>query len=143
MTHVAAFRISVNPLSRLPNLARLRSLARPAAQGLLLSGGAPVVLDDIWLPARLFKGLTAERLEAYRGPMYGMFEAEFGVQMIRAEEKIRAVAAAEAEAALLGTAAGAPLLQVERRSFTYADQPVELRRGLYRTDAHYYRNELN
>ena len=38
---------------------------------------------------------------------------------------------------------GAPLLQVERRSFTYADRPVELRRGLYRTDAHYYRNELS
>ena len=43
--------------------------------------------------ARLFKGLTAERLSAYRGPMYGLFEAEFGVHMIRAEEKIRAVAA--------------------------------------------------
>ena len=37
MTHVAAFRISVNPLSRLPNLARLRSRARPAAQGRLLA----------------------------------------------------------------------------------------------------------
>ncbi len=72
---------------------------------LLLSGDTPVVLDDIWLPARLFKGLTAERLQAYRGPMYGLFEAEFGVQMIRAEEKIRAVAAGEAEAALLGVAA--------------------------------------
>ena len=110
---------------------------------LLLSQGAPVVLDDIRLPARLFKGLTAERLQAYRGPMYGMFEAEFGVQMIRAEERIRAVAAAEAEAAALGVAAGAPLLLVERRSFTYAGRPVELRRGLYRTDAHYYRNELS
>ena len=110
---------------------------------LLLAGDTPVVLDDIWLPARLFKGLTAERLSAYRGPMYGLFEAEFGVQMIRAEEKIRAVAAGEAECALLGVAARSPLLLVERRSFTYADQPVELRRGLYRTEAHYYRNELN
>ena len=36
-----------------------------------------------------------------------------------------------------------PLLQVERRAFTYADRPVELRRGLYRTEAHYYRNELS
>ena len=36
-----------------------------------------------------------------------------------------------------------PLLLVERRSFTYAGQPVELRRGLYRTDRHYYRNELS
>ena len=110
---------------------------------LLLSEGRPVVLDDIWLGARLFKGLTAERLQAYRGPMYGLFESEFGVQMIRAEERLRAVAAGADEAALLGTTAGAPLLQVERRAFTYADRPVELRLGLYRTEAHYYRNELN
>jgi GntR family transcriptional regulator len=110
---------------------------------LLLSGDTPVVLDDIWLPARLFKGLSAERLQAYRGPMYGLFEAEFGVQMIRAEERLRAVAASAADAALLGVAPGAPLLLVERRSFTYADRPVEWRRGLYRTEAHYYRNELN
>jgi GntR family transcriptional regulator len=75
--------------------------------------------------------------------MYGLFEAEFGVQMIRAEEKIRAVAAAPADAALLEVAEGSPLLLVERRTLTYADRPVELRRGLYRTDAHYYRNELS
>jgi GntR family transcriptional regulator len=110
---------------------------------LLLAGEVPVVLDDIWLPARPFKGLTAERLSAYRGPMYSLFEAEFGVQMIRAEEKIRAVAAAGAEAGLLDVPVGAPLLLVERRSLTYADRPVELRRGLYRTEAHYYRNDLN
>jgi GntR family transcriptional regulator len=55
--------------------------------------GRPVVLDDIWLPGGLFKGLTAETLAAWRGPMYRLFEAEFGVRMIRAEEKIRALAA--------------------------------------------------
>jgi GntR family transcriptional regulator len=110
---------------------------------LLLADEAPVVLDDIWLPARLFKGLSAERLSAYRGPMYSLFEEEFGVQMIRAEEKIRAVAASGEQAAVLAVAPGSPLLLVERRSLTYADRPVELRRGLYRTEAHYYRNELN
>jgi GntR family transcriptional regulator len=104
---------------------------------------APVVLDDIWLPAALFKGLSAERLTAYRGPMYGLFESEFGVRMIRAEEKIRAVAADAAAARLLGLATGAPLLSVERQSMTYGDKPVELRRGLYRTESHYYRNELS
>ena len=36
-THAHAFRVSVNPLSHLPAFARLRSLARPAAQGLLLA----------------------------------------------------------------------------------------------------------
>jgi GntR family transcriptional regulator len=38
-----------------------------------------------------FKGLTAERLAQYHGPMYALFEAEFGVRMVRADEKIRAV----------------------------------------------------
>ncbi len=104
---------------------------------------APVVLDDIWLPSALFKGLTVERLAAHRGPMYGLFEAEFGVRMIRAEEKIRAVAADAASAELLALGVGAPLLSVERLSMTYDDQPVELRRGLYSTASHYYRNDLS
>ena len=103
----------------------------------------PVVLDDIWLPASLFKGLTAERLSDYRGPMYGLFESEFGVRMIRAEEQIRALAADAAAAQLLSIKVGSPLLSVERLSFTYGDKPVELRRGLYHTASHYYRNELS
>ena len=110
---------------------------------LLLALGQPVVLDDIWLPGSLFKGLSAERLQEWRGPMYRLFEAEYAVHMIRAEEKIRAVAATGDEAALLGVAQGQPLLSVERLSFTYGDRPVELRRGLYQTAAHHYRNELS
>jgi GntR family transcriptional regulator len=110
---------------------------------LLSFHGAPVVLDDIWLNGVLFKGLTAERLSEYQGPMYGLFETEFGVRMIRAEEQLRAVAADAAAAELLQVPLGAPLLSVERLSRTYGDKPVELRRGLYNTQSHYYRNELS
>jgi GntR family transcriptional regulator len=132
-------------------VARLLALkaGEPAVQvrRLLLAGpaerAAPVVLDDIWLPGVLFKGLTAERLAAWRGPMYRLFEAEFSVQMIRAEEKLRAVAAAAEEATLLAVAPGTPLLLVERLSMTYGDRPVELRRGLYHTATHHYRNQLS
>jgi GntR family transcriptional regulator len=63
--------------------------------------------------------------------------------MIRAEEKIRALGADPASAELLAVAPGAPLLSVERLSLTYGDKPVELRRGLYTTASHYYRNELS
>ena len=113
------------------------------ARRLLIFGGRPVVLDDLWLPGTLFKGLTAERLAESRGPLYALFETEFGVRMIRAEEKLRAVAAGAVEAELLAVAPGAPLLSVERRTLTYGDRPVELRRGLYETSAHFYRNELS
>ena len=126
-----------------------RALDLKGAEGAILvrrtlaQDDRPVVLDEIWLPAGMFKGLTAERLTDYIGPMYRLFETEFGVSMIRAEEKIRAVAADEATAEVLAVPAGTPLLSVERLSFTYGDRPVELRRGLYRTDSHYYRNTLN
>ncbi len=74
--------------------------------------------------------------------MYAMFETEFGVRMVRAEEKIRAVLPDEAQAALLRVSTATPLLSVERVAHTYHDTPMELRRDLYRTDTHHYRNEL-
>jgi GntR family transcriptional regulator len=104
--------------------------------------GVPTILEDLWLPGTPFKGLTAERLRASRGPMYAMFETEFGVRMVRAEEKIRAVLPDAEQAALLHVLPGMPLLSVERLAHTYHDAPMELRRGLYRTDTHHYRNEL-
>jgi len=105
--------------------------------------GEPTVLDEIWLPGARFRGLTAERLAAYSGPLYGLFEREFGTRMIRATERIKAVAADEATAELLGIEVGAPLLQVERVSSTYDDVAVEYRRGLYDTRRHHYFNELS
>ena len=105
-------------------------------------GGAPVVLDEITLPAALFRGLTRARLDAYRGSMYGLFETEFGVRMLKAREKLKAIAADADAAALLGVPARTPLLAVERVSTTYGDRPVELRRGLCVTAHAHYLNEL-
>jgi GntR family transcriptional regulator len=108
----------------------------------LVFRGKPTVLDEISLPATLFKGLSAAKFNEYRGSMYNLFETEFGTRMIRADERLRAVAAEPGAAEVLGVAPGAPLLCVERVSFTYGDRPVEFRRGLYRTDTHYYQNGL-
>ena len=105
--------------------------------------GTPTIVEDVWLPGGPFKGLTAGRLAVYSGPMYALFETEFGVHMVRAEEKIRAVAADSEAARLLGLPLGEPLLSVERIAYTYNDTPMELRRGLYRTDTHHYKNVLS
>jgi GntR family transcriptional regulator len=105
--------------------------------------GVPTILEDMWLPGNPFRGLTADQLAAHQGPTYALFEIAFGVRMVRAEEKIRAVAADAQQAALLAVSEGSPLLSVERLSYTYNDVPVELRRGLYRTDTHHYRNDLS
>jgi GntR family transcriptional regulator len=105
--------------------------------------GVPTILEDIWLPATPFKGLNAERLSQHHGAMYALFETEFNVRMVRAEEKIRAVAAVNGRELLLKVALGTPLLCVERIAYTYQDVPMELRRGYYRTDSHHYFNVLN
>ena len=105
--------------------------------------GVPTILEALWLPGALFNGLTAERLDQYKGPMYGLFESEFGTRMIRATEKIRAVGADTGAAELLGVAPATPLLCAERVSFTYGDKAVELRRGLYLTAHHHYQNDLS
>ena len=79
----------------------------------------------------------------YKRQTYAMFELDFGVRMVRAEEKIRAVLPDEEQAQLLQITPVTPLLSVERIAYTYNDVPMELRRGLYRTDTHHYRNELS
>jgi GntR family transcriptional regulator len=106
-------------------------------------GGVPTILEDLWLPGNAFRGMTADQVAGYHGPTYAMFEVEFGVRMVRAEEKIRAVLPDAQQAALLKVEQHMPLLSVERVAYTYNDVPMELRRGLYRTDTHHYRNELS
>lgn len=105
--------------------------------------GQPTILEQIWLPGAPFKGLTLEVLKQDQGPMYALFESQFGLSMVRAEEKIKAVAADPEAAERLGVAPGTPLLSVERLAYTYQDTPMELRRGLYRTERHHYRNQLS
>lgn len=114
-----------------------------AIRRLLSFSGVPTVVDDIYLPSALFKGLTAESLAGYVGPLYGFFETQFGVSMVRAEEKLRAEPADADVAGLLKVNLATPLLRVDRISYTYADRPVELRSGHYVTDQYYYRNSLN
>ncbi len=113
------------------------------ARRTLSFGGTPTILEDIWLSGQAFKGLSMEQMASYPGPTYAMLELEFGVRMVRAEEKIRAVLPNAEQAELLQVTTATPLLSVERLAYTYNDVPMELRRGLYRTDTHHYRNKLS
>jgi len=103
----------------------------------------PTIFEDIYLPGTLFKGLNSAVLDRHKIPLYGLFESQFGVSMVRAEEKLRALAAPAEQASHLGVSQGAPLLQVERVAYTYGDRPVEVRRGWYLTQHFHYRNSLN
>jgi GntR family transcriptional regulator len=143
------------PKSRLVDLRRSKASAEIARLLQLRTGeaivnlkrllefdGHPVILDDMVLPAALFRGLTRARYDAYRGSTYSFFETQFGVRMLRAEERIKAIAADPATASMLAVATGEPILAIERVAYTYGDRPVEWRRGLCSTKKSHYLNVL-
>ena len=93
--------------------------------------------------AARFPGMTLAELEEFHGSVYSFYETVFGIAMIRAKERLHAVAADGVAATHLKVAKGTPLLCVDRVAYTYGEQPVEFRRGLCRTDGFSYVNELN
>lgn len=109
---------------------------------LLIFSGRPIIFDEIVLPEPMFKGLNAEKISAYKSSYYNLYESQYGVRMIRAEERLKAVFADPETTKLLQVKAGAPLLRVDRIAYTYDDRPVEWRRGYCNTDKHCYVNEL-
>ena len=113
-----------------------------AVRRVLVFGGRPLILDEVVLPSALFPHLTIERIQESRGSIYSFLETTYGMRMIRAEERLRAVAADAFAADQLLVKVGAPLLCVDRIAFTYGDKPVEWRRGLCVTDGYSYYNEL-
>ncbi|MDP2280253.1 MAG: GntR family transcriptional regulator [Methylotenera sp.] len=109
---------------------------------LLTFSGRPLIYDHIIVPAASFKGLNGAKVEESKGSMYSMYESQFGVRMIRAEECLKAVVAEKEVASALGLKEGYPLLSIERVSFTYGDKPMEWRLGLCLTNDHHYLSEL-
>ena len=105
--------------------------------------GKPIVFEEIFLPGARFKGLDLQALNDWHGPMYAFYEGQYATHMVRAEEKIKAIAANELLAKHLHLAEGAPILSVERLAFTYGNKPVEIRHARYDTSEQHYENKLN
>jgi len=103
----------------------------------------PLILDFIKVPASSFRKLTSEMIVEKKGAMYRMYETEFGIQMLRAQEKIRAVAADADTSELLGVKKNTPVLSGERSAVTYSEKPIEWRLGLCLTENHHYASELD
>lgn len=102
----------------------------------------PVVYDRITLPAALFKGLTEKRLRERIGSIYQLYQSDFGITVVRALERARAVLADRVAARVLGIAVGAPVLQVRRTALTFGDRPVEHRVSVVDTTQHDYVSAL-
>ena len=96
-------------------------------RNLLSLGGRPSIVDDISVPAQLFPGLTEKRFRARDNTIYHFYQSRYGINVLRTDERLRAVLASREMAELLRVPAGAPLLEIRRLALTFRDRPVELR----------------
>lgn len=102
----------------------------------------PTILEKILLPTELFGDLGKSRACDLPNMLYEMYETRFNITIHRAEEQLRAVAASDDDASLLGLAAGSPLLEIERTALTLDGSPVELRISRCSTLKHHYQNTV-
>jgi GntR family transcriptional regulator len=109
---------------------------------LLSLRGQPAIVDNIRLPAALFPDLT-ERAFLHRDTtLYGLYQARYGITVVRTVEEIGAALADAPTRALLGLEPPAAVLRIERTAYTYRDQPVDTRVRYVRTTHHRYLSVL-
>jgi len=98
---------------------------------LRLADEQPVSLERAHFPADRFPGLLDRSLA---GSIYDLLEADYGLRVGEAEERIEVVGATTADARTLEMRPGAPLISIVRSAWTAEGRPFEHSRDLFRAD---------
>ncbi len=114
--------------ARLVRINRVRSLA-----------GRTCIYERILLPRALFPGIEKRDLP---NNLYELYRSNFGVTIVHATEKLKAVSATRREAKHLDLRPGAPLLSIDRTAFAVDGRPVEWRVSLCQTETLHYLADL-
>ncbi len=109
---------------------------------LLKLAGKPVVLDEIMIPAARFPDLTEAIFSARAGTIYGLYQARYGINVVRISERLSAARPGAQTAGVLGIRVSTPVLVIKRVAYTYHDAPVELRTSWVNTERHEYLSDL-
>jgi GntR family transcriptional regulator len=92
-----------------------------------LLDGRPAIIETIIVPAALFPDL--EKRSPLPNTLYSLYQTDYGVNIIAADEEIKADLASEKDARLLGVAPGAPILCVDRVARALRDAKAEWRKS--------------
>ncbi|HEY4318247.1 MAG TPA: GntR family transcriptional regulator [Herbaspirillum sp.] len=98
--------------------------------------GSPMMFDHIRIPKKFFRKMTRESL--LPSAMYRQYQSQYGINVVRLEEAVRAANASEEQAAILQVAPGTALLEVHRVAYSFHDRPVEYRISYINTAHHQY-----
>ena len=111
-------------------------------ENLLKLAGKPVIFDEIMVPAVLFPDLDEVTFAGRAGTIYGLYQARYGINVIRISERLSAAATIPRVGGVLGVRPGVPALVIKRVAYTYDDTPVEYRVSWVNTGNHEYLSDL-
>ena len=98
---------------------------------LRLADGAPMALEEVWLPQELVPGLVGQDLG---GSLYELLEERYDLVIFRHDRRISAITVDEAHAELLQLPLGAAALFATQIGIARHGRRLELGRSLYRGD---------
>lgn len=116
--------------SRSPQIYRLKIRLSATYPGFALA--------EIILPGHLFSGIDAKPVPDGPASLYAIYQANYGVNIIRVVENLYAVRAGVVVAKVLGIEPTEPVLQIDRVGYTFNDVPVELRTTWVHTKHYHY-----
>ncbi len=102
----------------------------------------PVIVERISVPVTLYPDLGAEGRPALPNTLYDLYQRRYGVTIVRAVERLRAVAAEDEDCRHLGVEAGTPLLEIDRVALSLDGRAAEWRLGRVATERHHYLCEV-
>jgi len=124
-----AKKLQVEPGEELAQLNRLR-----------FADGQPLSIEKASLVHRYCIGVLDGDFES--NSLRAVLLSQHGLKLIRAQQRIRALAASGEMAKLLSIEPGAPLLGIERVSFSQNNVPLEFLQIFYRADLYVLQVEL-
>jgi GntR family transcriptional regulator, N-acetylglucosamine utilization regulator len=105
-----------------------------------LADGAPMAVEAVHAPERLFPGLLEENLENHS--FYELLRRRYGISPARASQSWQAVPCPRPDAKLLRIRSGSPVLQICRTTYDSEGQPFEYLESFFRGDRYIYYSEL-
>jgi len=121
--------LAIEPGTEVTHLERLR-----------VADGEPISIEESFIIHRFCSGILDGDYENYS--LRRTLEEEYGIELVSAHQKIRAISASTDLAGKLSISRGDALLFIERTSYMSPDVPIEFIRIYHRGDRYVFYSEL-
>ena len=97
-----------------------------------IADDVPISLDETYLPIDLGRKVAENDLEIY--PIFSLLEGKYDTPLLEADYRLEAISADPLVAEALGIDVKAPILLIERVSYSLDHRPVDFEKLFYRGD---------